>query len=398
MKKALLLGGSHFQVPSVKTARDLGYYVITCDYLPDNPGHKFAHEYHNVSTTDRDAVLSSRNRGRLTELYAMHPTLPHPPRPMSLNRWDYRAIPTNLLKILAYKDKYRDFLYKKGFHHPRAKSYQSYEEARDEAESFVFPVMVKPVDSSGSKGVSKISSVEELKSAFYYALGFSRSKRIIIEEFVGKTGYQIAGDGFSWNGILVFRCFANEHFNSEGNPFVPIGESWPYIMPKRVHDKVHSEIQRLLTLLKMKHGAYNFDIRIDPDENPILMEIGPRNGGNLIPQVTRYATGVDMVAYTIKAAMGEDCSDLKMVEPRGYWSCYMIHSKKAGVFQKVIYDKFFEERNIVERNLFCKKGDHVDSFNGSNGTLGAVILKFDTMDEMLENMDHMDKNIKVIVD
>jgi biotin carboxylase len=398
MKKVLLLGGSHFQVPSVKTARDLGYHVITCDYLSDNPGHKFSHEYHNVSTTDKDAVLKLSESLKIDGIvcYASDPSAPiaaYVAEQMGLQGNPYESV-----VILAYKDKFRDFLTKNGFRVPRAKGYRSYEEARKEAESFVFPVMVKPVDSSGSKGVSKISSVEELKFAFDYALGFSRSKRIIIEEFVQKSGYQIAGDGFSWNGKLVFRCFANEHFNAEGNPFVPIGESWPYNMPKRVHDKVHSEIQRLLALLKMKHGAYNFDIRIDQDENPILMEIGPRNGGNLIPQVTRYATGVDMVAYTIKAAMGEDCSDLKMVEPRGYWSCYMIHSKKAGVFQKVIYDKFFEERNIVENNLFCKKGDPIDSFNGSNGTLGTMILKFDTMDEMLEKMDHMDKYINVILD
>jgi len=398
MKKVLLLGGSHFQVPSVKTARDLGYYVITCDYLPDNPGHQFAHEYHNVSTTDKDAVLKLSESLKIDGIvcYASDPaaiTAAYVAEQMGLPGNSYESV-----EILAYKDKFREFLSKNGFRVPRAKGYRSYDEVKEEADSFVFPVMVKPVDSSGSKGVTKISSVEELRSSIDVAMGFSRSKKIIIEEFVEKSGYQIAGDGFSWNGKLVFRCFANEHFNSEGNPFVPVGESWPYNMPKRVHDKVHSEIQRLLTLLKMKHGAYNFDIRIEQDETPILMEIGPRNGGNLIPQVTRYATGVDMVAYTIKAAMGADCSDLKMIEPRGYWSCYMIHSKKAGFFQKVIYDKFFEERNIVERDLFCKKGDHVDSFNGSNATLGTMILKFDTMDEMLDKMDHMDNNIKVLVD
>ena len=57
MKKILLLGGSHFQVPSVKAAKRLGYYAVTCDYLPDNPGHRYADEYYNVSTTDKDAVL-----------------------------------------------------------------------------------------------------------------------------------------------------------------------------------------------------------------------------------------------------------------------------------------------------------------------------------------------------
>ena len=56
-KKVLLLGGSKQQIPSIKKAKELGLYTITCDYLPNNPGHKLADEYHNVSTTDKDAVL-----------------------------------------------------------------------------------------------------------------------------------------------------------------------------------------------------------------------------------------------------------------------------------------------------------------------------------------------------
>lgn len=239
MKKVLLLGGSYFQIPSVTTAKRLGYYTITCDYLPDNPGHKYADEYYNVSTTDKEAVLN-----------------------------------------LAKKLKVDGVVCK-------------------------FPVMVKPTDSSGSKGVKKIERPEDLTAAVDDALKYSRCKRFIIEEYVEKYGYQIAGDGFSVDGKLKFRCFANEHFDSAGlNPNVPTGESFPYNMPARVHQKVHDEIQKLLTLLKMQTQAYNFDIRIDKDENVYLMEVGPRSGGNLIPQAIKYATGVDLVEYVIKAATG----------------------------------------------------------------------------------------------
>ena len=77
-KKVLLLGGSHFQVPSVKTAKQLGYYVITCDYLPNNPGHKYADEYHNVSTTDKEAVLKLAKELKIDGIvcYASDPAAP----------------------------------------------------------------------------------------------------------------------------------------------------------------------------------------------------------------------------------------------------------------------------------------------------------------------------------
>lgn len=397
MKKVLLLGGSHFQVPSVTTAKVLGYYTISCDYLPDNPGHKFADEYHNVSTTDAIAVLALARKLKIDGIvcYASDPAAPtaaYVAEQMGLPGNPYASV-----EILSNKDKFRAFLTANGFRVPRAKGYACLADAISDFDSFAYPVMVKPVDSSGSKGVTRITSQDELSRSVDYALQFSRAKRFIVEEYVEKHGYQIAGDGFSWNGKLVFRCFANEHFDLGGNPFVPIGESWPYNMPATVHDKVHSEIQRLLALLNMRHGAYNFDVRLDTQHNPILMEVGPRNGGNLIPQVTQYATGINMVRYTIKAAMGEDCGDLGMAPPVGYWSCYMIHSKNAGVLESVKFDEQFEECNIVERDLFFKRGDRVEAFNGSNGTLGTLILRYNSIDEMLDKMDHMDRYVKVTV-
>lgn len=291
MKKVLMLGGSHFQVPCIKKGVEMGYHVITCDYLPENPGHKFSHEYYNVSTTDKEAVLKLAQRLKVDGIvcYASDPAAST--AAYVCEKMGFPTNPYDSVEILSNKDKFRDFLQKNNFTTPKAKGYSSAEEALKEIDGYKLPVIIKPVDSSGSKGVTKLENINHLNHQIDYALSFSRAKRFIIEEFVDKNGYQIAGDGFSVNGELAFRCFANEHFDgSSDNPFVPIGESWPYCKSAKIHDKIHGEIQRLLTLLKMNTGAYNFDIRVDDDENVVLMEIGPRNGGNLIPQVTKYAT------------------------------------------------------------------------------------------------------------
>ncbi len=324
MKKIMLLGGNHFQVPSVKTAKEMGCYTITCDYLPDNPGHKFADEYHNVSTTDKEAVLKLAQELKIDGIVSYASDVSAPTAAYVAEKMGLPGQPYESVEILTHKDLFRKFLTDNGFNVPKAKGYTTYEEVVQDWDSFKKPVMLKPVDSSGSKGVIKIDSLEELKKNIDYALSFSRCKRFIIEEYIEKYGYQIAGDGFSVDGKLVFRCFANEHFSmTAGSPYVPIGESWPYNMPTRVHEKLHNEIQRCLTLLHMRTGAYNFDARIDENENVYLMEIGPRNGGNLIAQVTDYVTGVDMVKYTIKAAFGEDCSDLHITRPISFSICHM---------------------------------------------------------------------------
>ena len=390
-KRILFLGGTHFQVPAIKFARNKGYYVITCDYLPNNPGHQFAHEYHNISTTDMEAVLQLARKLGIDGIVAYASDPSAPTAAFVGNQLGLASNPFSAVNILTNKDKFRAFLHENAFRVPRSWGGGGLEAFRDKGGDFKFPVMVKPVDSSGSKGVSRVDSFERFPEAFDYALSFSRAKRVVVEEYVEKKGYQIAGDGFLVDGKLVFRCFANEHFNTSCNPFVPIGESWPYNMPPEVHIRIHNEIQRALTLLGMKTGALNFDIRIDQDEKPIIMEIGPRNGGNLIPQVTRYATGVDMIDYTIEAALGNDCSGLRMVEPIGFWSSFMVHSKKAGILEKIWVDEEFAQHNIVEQNIQVSVGDEVPSFQGSNGTLGTMILKFSSMDEMLEKMDNMEK-------
>ncbi len=399
MKKVLMLGGSHFQTVSIKKAKEMGLYVVTCDYLPDNPGHKFADEFHNVSTTDKEAVLELARKLKVDGIvcYASDPAAPT--QAYVSEKLGLSSNPYSSVEILSNKDKFREFLSDNGFCTPKAMGFDSVEEAKKRLPEFRLPVMIKPVDSSGSKGVSVLSDPENLSAQVDLALGYSRSKRFIIEEYVEKYGYQIAGDGFSVNGKLVFRCFANEHFDiGSENKFVPIGESWPYNMPQRVHEKVHTTVQRAFDLLGLRTGAYNFDIRIDKDENVYLMEIGARNGGNLIPQVIKYATGIDMVKYTIKAALGEDCSDLKMTEPSGFWSCYMIHSDIAGILKGVTLDPEFEKNNVVEFEMLSVPGEKIPAFTGSNGTLGTMILKYSSMEEMLYKMDHMKEFVRVEVE
>lgn len=390
MKKVLLLGGSYFQVPSILTSVKLGYHTITCDYSPENPGHKFAHEYHNVSTTDKKAVLNLAKKLNIDAIvcYASDPaalTAAYVAEKLGLPTNPYSSV-----KILTNKDLFRRFLTQNGFNSPLAKSYLDSDEV--DISKFKLPVVVKPTDSSGSKGVSIVKEKKQLNLAIKNALQFSRGGRFIIEEFVDKFLYQIGGDGFSVNGRLVFRCFGNGHFEPFG--LVPYGSSYPYILNRQVGSKIHTEIQRLLTLLKMKNGAYNFDIRIDNEWNVYLMEVGPRSGGNLIPQVIKYATGVDMVEYVLKSALGENCDSLKMQNVKGYWAAYIIHSSIGGLYNNILIDERVKN-NIVKFDLFIKKRAIIQAFSGSNCSLGAMILKFDSLDEMLTKMDNMSKYLKI---
>ena len=400
-KTLLLLGGSLQQVPALVTARKMGYKTVLCDYLLENPGRQYADHYHCISTVDREAVLPIAKREKVHGILAYATDPAAATAAYVAEKLGLPGHPLESVEILTNKERLREFLRMHGFHTPHARGYDSAAQARRDISEFKLPVLIKPVDSSGSKGVSILNSVRDLEKKADHALAFSRMQRFIIEEYVEQDGYQVAGDGFSVDGELVFRCFGNDHFDpGHPNPLVPVAASFPINRPEAVQEKIHAEIQRLLTLLQMKNGAYNFDIRIDQAGNVCLMEVGPRNGGNYIPQVIGYVTGGkhDPVRHSIMAAVGEDLSGISMPEINGFWSYYAVHSQKEGVLKEVRIPEEVRKNNIVEVWMNIRIGEHVSAFTASNQAIGILLMRFSSMQEMLTMMDNSEKWVNVIVE
>lgn len=396
MKKILMLGGSHFQVPAIKYAKSAGYHVITADYLPDNPGHKYADEYYNVSTIDENKVLELAEKLKIDGIvsYASDPGAPA--AAFVAEKLSLPGNPYESVKILQRKDLFRGFLKNNDFLVPETASFHNLNEAKEFAASRLKhkAIVVKPADSSGSKGVTKLLTIDEFVHSFQNALNYSIAKIVVVEDFIEKSIYEMDGDGFVWNGKLVFRCFGNQHNDLECNPYVPMGISFPYMQEQSIQQKAHDIIESILTKLNMRVGGLNIEYLTDSDGNIYILEIGPRSGGNLIPEVIKLSTGVDLIAYSIDGAMGKDCSDLKMVETDGFYSSYILHAKKDGKVKSINIDDNIKQK-IVQQNIFTTTGDSVKKFDGSNNTLGTFIIKFENQEEMIYYLDKMTDYISV---
>jgi len=399
MKRVLMLGGSVYQTYAIKEAVRQGHYVITCDYLPDNPGHKYSHEYHNVSTTDKEAVLALAKDLKVDGVVAYASDPAAPTAAYVCEKLGLPTSPYKSVEILSKKHLFRKYLTENGFNVPKAKSYTTYEDALSDIDTFRLPVMVKPVDSSGSKGINKLTDKSQLKAFVEDALSYSRDKIFLIEEYIVKSGPQISGDAFSVDGKLVFHCLGNEFYSTKvDKDFAPLGECWPTVMPQRVIDTLADDLQRLITSLGMKSTAYNVEAIYGTDGKVYILELGARSGGSLIPQITALATGVDMVPYVIKAALGEDCSDLKMAPVKGYWSNYMAHANETGKYEGIEYDDNFKRNHLVDFVTDIKEGDFVHKYRDAQDCVGELLLKYESrqqMDEMIENMDqHVRINVR----
>lgn len=392
-KRLLILGGTDYQVTAIRYARQQGHYVITCDYLPDNPGHRLADEYHNISTTDLEAVYALAERLRIDGILAYASDPAAPTAAYVAQRLKLPGNPFESVRILTSKHLFRQFQHAHGFDAPQFRSAQTAEEAERGFQELRPPVVLKPVDSSGSKGVRILHSVDAVRPAFDAAMSFSRAKCVILEEHVKAARFQVAGDGFIENGRLTFRCYANEHFKP-GHPTLPVGESFPSVEPAAVQDLIHSEAQRLLTLLGMQAGGLNFDVRVDPQGRVYLMELGPRAGGFLLPDMIQLATGVDLAGRAVDTALGIAQPPLTLQPVRNFVSSYCLHSLTPGRFHGV---EFSEEirPHVIETRVFAPIGFQIQGFDGLHRVIGMNLLRYDSMEQMLALMQRMEEHIRV---
>jgi len=399
MKKLMLLGGARYILPIIEAAHKLGIYVITCDYLPDNIAHRFSDQYINISIIEKDAVLNAAKELKIDGImsFACDPgvtTAAYVAEKLGLP-----SVGTfESVNILQNKALFRQFLADNGFSVPKAKGYCNYEEAVVDKDLFRWPVIVKPVDSAGSKGVSRVDSTEKLKSAVENALRFSKTKRFIVEEFIQQKGYSSDTDCFSIDGKLVFASFSNQHFDKNAeNPYTPSAYSWPSAMPQQIQEELRSELQRLITLLGLKTSIYNVETRMGVDGKSYIMEFSPRGGGNRLSEMLRYASGVDLLTNSVCAAVGLPIEGINS-DPvySGCWAIIILHSDKDGEFVKLQIDES-AQHFVIEEDLWVKPGDEIHKFTGANEAIGTLVLNCGNQLQVEDCLERETTLFKVVV-
>lgn len=388
-KKLMLLGGLRYLLPVIEAAHKLGIYVITCDYLPDNIAHKYSDEYRNVSIVDKEAVLAVARELQIDGImsFAVDPgvvTAAYVQEEMGLPGNPYESV-----CILQNKDRFRNFLTKHGFNVPKAKGFSSIAEALAEAYWYPWPAIVKPTDSAGSKGVTKVNRLEDLEPALKVAFEHSLSGRVIVEEFIEKQGCSSDSDCFSVDGQLKFVSFSAQRFDENApNPYTPSAYSWPSTFTKEQEAELTSEVQRLLTLLGMRTSIYNIETRIGVNGKPYIMEVSPRGGGNRLAEMVRFATGVDLITNAVRAAVGEEVVGVEQKPYDGHWAEIVLHSQKDGRFVALDIDDEFYQTHVKQVDLWVKENEKVNAFKGANDAIGTLVLNFDDEASMLSALEN----------
>lgn len=393
MKKLLLLGGSNQQIVAIEKAKEMGLYTILCDYLPDNPGQYVADKFYLESTTDKDAILKISRDENIDGIiaYASDPAAPtaaYVAEKLSLPGNPYKSV-----DILCNKGKFREFLKSNDFNVPVSKSFNSEEEVFENINDFSFPIIVKPVDSSGSKGVTVLKSKKSLEAALKSAFSYSRSKKIIIEDFIDGKYSVIGGDIFIRNGKINIWGLMSSQRDTNVNELVPVGESFPLRLPDTILDEIKYTLNSLVNKLHIKNGPMNVELIVDKKDKVYLIDIGPRSGGCMIPDLISDIFNVDIVKMSIEAAMG--CKiEYDIEKSDEFYAIYYLHSDKSGIYNAISFDNKLEPF-IYRKCLYKNKGDKVEYFDNASKCLGIIFLKFSNRDVMSNILSDINKLIDV---
>ena len=287
--------------------------------------------------------------------------------------------------ILQDKGLFRKFLIDNNFNCPHAKRYTDKKAPFDDIDYFNWPVIVKPVDSAGSKGVKKVDSPDNLAEAIEIAVEGSHNGAFIVEDFLTFEGFHSSADLFTVNGKLEFVSYSDQLFDKEAdNPYTPAYIIWPSSMKKEHQDILTNETQRLMDLLGMDTGIYNIETCVGNGGKPYIMEVSPRGGGCKIAELQRMAYGVDLIENEVRKAVGMPVENVKQTKCDGYWCEMVVHARphESGILQSVWVDDDIREKYLKVVDLAAKSGDIVKPFTGANMALGDMFFRFDSREEL----------------
>ena len=396
MQKILLLGGSYQQIIAIETAKRLGLYTILCDYLPDNPGQYHADKFYQISTTDKESVFQIAKDESIDYIIAYASDPAAPTAAYVAEKLHLPTNPYNAVDILCNKDKFRAFLSSHGYNTPKVLTVEKQENGSVKLDDFSFPIIIKPVDSSGSKGVTVLYERENLKAAIEFAFSYSRGHRIIIEEYIEKKHpYLIGGDVFISEGEVIQWGLMNCHRDNRVNPLVPVGKSFPIDLDPDDLQRVKDVLQKIVNDLGIRFGPMNVELIIDKFNRVFPIDIGPRSGGNMIPDLLGQIFNCDEVELSIRAAMGQPIDSITYGGTNCYAS-YNLHVDRDGYFSHITVHPEIE-KYIIRRNIYKKAGDEVHFFSNASDVIGILFFKFPSKEKMIQAEDHMNEYVTIML-
>ncbi len=390
-KKILILPGIFDHIDLIKEARKRNFEITTCDNQPNNIGHIHADHYANIDILDynhlKDFVLSEKFdfiAGFSTDIGALAADYLNKQIGLILNSND--AVP-----IMTNKKKFRQFLKNNGFYVPEFKILKTIDDLN--SLNIKFPAIIKPVDRAGSKGVSLVTNLNEVKSRISEVLGLSFSGEIIIEEYINSKFKHIHGDALVQNGKIIFCCLGDQHFGNGNMDFSPIATIFPSKAPQKIKDQIKENLQLFISKVGYRNGAINIEVRVDSKNNIYFIELAPRHGGNFIAKTISYFCNTDLISSYLDIITGKKVKINSKPTPNSFTFQFSLRSYVEGIYSSTSLN--LDNYIIVDSFQIKKKGDAISVNNGPDNIISVYIIKTTNYDLILELILNTNKYFQI---
>ncbi len=372
MKKLLVIGAGFLQDFVIQKARDLGYETLAVDAKPDAVGFKHADRYKVISIVDEKACLEYAKKEKIDGVLTAATdygvlTAAYIAQEMQLPGLSYEVA-----KLIKNKYQVRKCLHK----HCVDDMEQVYEINKNTdldalCKKICFPVMVKPCDGSGSRGASRVDTVEQFTSACVLAMDASIARRAEVETFI--VGKEYGAESLVVNGE-VYVLGIMRKWMTEPPYYAELGHAIPTDLPNDVEKRARQCVENAIKALGINFGSVNMDMLITHDGKVYIIDVGARMGGNLIgSHIISYGTGIDYMANMIRNAVGDAVDMLPAAHSAVATRLLAFH--RGGVIKRLPDFVALEKEYGVEIYHHMEAGKVINEYRTNLDGCGYIVVK-----------------------
>lgn len=392
MKKLLIIGASILQVPAIKKAKEMGFYVGVIDYNPNAVGVPMADQFFNVSTIDIEGVADAAKRFAPDGIMTLATDMPMRSIARAAEKCGLPGISMETAIQATDKGEMIKCFEAHGVEHPWFFILNAPDALEAVKDKITYPCISKPTDNSGSRGVMLIHNEEELREAIGYSSDCGRSGTVIVEEYM--RGPEVSVEIIVSEGV-PHVLQVTDKLTTGAPHFVEMGHSQPSRLAPCDLEKIRGLACRAALAVGIQDGPAHVEI-ILTENGPKMVELGARMGGDCITtHLVPLSTGINMIEATIRIACGEK-PDLKPKFEKG--SAIRFLDAPHGTITAIEgIDKARAMEGVQEISFTKNVGDAMGEIGSSTDRLGFVIAQADTPEEAVKICERAMNELKITV-
>ncbi len=358
MKKIAIIGASYLQLPLVLKAKELDMETHVFAWADRAICKNYADFFYPISVLEKEAIYHECKRIGVDGITTIATDIVMPTIAYVAQRLELISNSEEATTNSTNKWKMREQFAKHNCPIPKFRIAQS--ENRTYSD-FNFPVIVKPTDMSGSRGVSKVEDIKDLSEAIRYAMKQSINKSAIVEEFI--DGNEVSVETISWEGRHYILAITDKI--TTGAPhFVELAHHQPSSLPKQIQDKIYEITIQALDALNIQYGAGHTELKINSNGDVYIIEVGARMGGDFIgSDLVPLSTGYDFLKGVLEVATGKFRPPVKTLDK--YSGIYFLSKENERLLPLFNSNKPY----IIKKALQNTELKNIKSSNDRSGYL-----------------------------